>query len=466
MSARWLARNDIELTREILPTCQLQVTEPGEKGKVMRKAIRVSIMLLLAVFTGLAATSVRADEVTVWNRILFRAALQATPPTSPLVMGRNTALVQAAVFDAINGIARQYAPVHVNPAGPRRGSQRAAAVQAAYAILLQLYPSQQATFDQERAASLAAIACSPAVRHHHVSIAKGIEWGQTVADEIWNWRSTDGFTPSPPPFLGGNDVGEWRPTPPGLLPGAGPQFAYMTPWVIVTPSQFRPLGPPPLDSDRYTVDFNETKAMGSLSSSLRTADQTLFSQFWNASTASYYWNSIAISLSAQHHPRHHSGLLQNARVLAQLDLAMADAAIACWDAKYQYVFWRPVTAIPLAATDGNPNTLEDPTWTPLLVTPAHPEYPSGHSTVSGAAATVLAHYFGRRTSFSVDSDVLPGVVRSFRSFSAALSEIRDARIFGGIHFRSACDDGQVVGKAVARYVLANSLRPIEREHEE
>jgi membrane-associated phospholipid phosphatase len=190
----------------------------------------------------------------------------------------------------------------------------------------------------------------------------------------------------------------------------------MTPWVILSPSQFRPLGPPALDSARYTTDFLETKSMGSFSSSIRTADQTLASLFWNASTASYYWDTIAISLGAQRH----NTLSENARLLALLNVAMADAAIACWEAKYRYLFWRPVTAIPMAATDGNDDTTADPAWTPLFATPAHPEYPSGHSTVSSAAATVLSDYFGEATSFSVGSDVMVGVVRSFRTLRQRL----------------------------------------------
>jgi hypothetical protein len=211
-----------------------------------------------------------------------------------------------------------------------------------------------------------------------------------------------------------------------------------------------------LDSGRYTADFQETKSMGSISSTLRSADQTIAAQFWAASTAAYYWDNIAISLGADRH----STLSENARLLALLNVAMADAAIACWEAKYHYVAWRPVTAIPLADTDGNSDTIADPGWTPLLVTPNHPEYPSGHSTVSGAAATVLADYFGEATSFSVGSDVMTGVVRSFPNFSAALSEIKDARIFAGIHYRTACDDGQDVGIAAAQYVMSNSFQPV------
>jgi hypothetical protein len=184
--------------------------------------------------------------------------------------------------------------------------------------------------------------------------------------------------------------------------------------------------------------------MGSLASAARTADQTLFSQFWAASTAPYFWNQIALSVDAHHH-----SVLKKARLLALLNVSMADAAIACWDGKYTYVAWRPVTAI----------DLQDPSWTPLLITPNHPEYPSGHSTVSGAAAGVLRDRFGEYTSFSVTSDVMLGVVRSFANFTSATDEIKNARIYGGIHFRSACDDGDATGKAVADYVLAHTALP-------
>jgi membrane-associated phospholipid phosphatase len=417
----------------------------------------IKFWLVLAAFASTVTTTARADEVTDWNQLMFQAALVAK--TSPLVMTRVAAIVQAAVFDAVNGIERRYTPIHVEPAAARGASRRAAAVQAAYGTLVKLYPSQQSTFDAELAASLAAISSEDA-GEHSVSIARGIEWGQTVADAIWAWRSTDGFTPPPPPFLGGSAVGEWRPTPPGFAPGAGPQFAYMTPWVITSPSQFRPAGPPALTSARYTADFNETKTMGSATSASRTSDQTVASMFWQASTVSYFWNTIAVSLAAERH----TTLSENARLLALLNLAMTDATIACWDAKYFYVFWRPVTAIPLADTDDNPATIADLSWTPLLVTPAHPEYPSAHSTISGAGATVLADYFGEDTSFSVKSDVLLGVVRSFPSFSAALDEITDARVFAGIHFRSACNDGQATGIAVANYILDNAFQPVRGNH--
>jgi PAP2 superfamily len=413
------------------------------------------LFFVLAAMAGSISNAVRADEVTDWNGIMLEAAHNAVPPTSPLVMTRVAAIVQASVFDAVNGIERRYAPIHVAPAAPRGASRCAAAVQAAYASLVRLYPSQKSIFDTKLAESLAAIADGEAEEHSE-SIARGVEWGQAVADAIWAWRSTDGFAPPPPPFLGGLAVGEWRPTPPAFLPGAGPQFATMAPWVIESDSQFRPAGPPNLASARYAADFNETKSMGSVSSLLRSADQTLAARFWNSTTPAWFWDRVALELGH----RNHFTLSENSRLLALLNLAIADAAIACWDAKYHYVFWRPVTAIPLADTDGNPATDADPGWTPLIVTPAFPEYPSGHSTVSGAAAGVLAAFFGSGADFTVDSDFMPGIVRSFGDFASALDDVADARVFGGIHYRSACHDGQSTGIEVADYVLDHALRRV------
>jgi phosphoheptose isomerase len=397
-------------------------------------------------------TTARADVITDWNQNMLNAAL-VPPATNPLVMTRVAAIVQSAVFDAVNGIERRYTPIHVEPAAPRGASRRAAAVQAAYATLVILYPAQQSTLVARRTDSLAGIATT----ENSQSIARGIQWGQTVADGILAWRGTDGFTPPPPPFMGSLDVGKWRPTPPAFLPGAGPQFATMTPWAINSPSQFRPAGPPALTSARYTTDFNETKTMGSLSSVSRTSDQTQYSLFWNAGTVSSYWDRIALSLAEEHH----FNFSKKARLLALLNISIADAAIGCWDAKYDYIFWRPVTAIPLADTDGNPNTIADPGWQPLFATPNHPEYPSGHSCASGAAGRVLERYFGDHTPFSVQSDVMLGVVRSFPNFAAALEEIKNARVFAGIHFRTACNDGQALGVSVSDYVIKHKLRRVD-----
>src|SRR6478609_4118065 len=239
----------------------------------------------------LVAGTAWADEITDWNQTMLRAALVGG--TTPPVTTRVAAIVQAAVFDAVNGIARRYSPIHVTPAGPAGASQDAAAVQAAYATLVQLYPAQKSTFDARLAVSLAVLGA----REDSASITSGLAWGQTVAAAILTWRSTDGFTPAPPPFLGGTALGQWRPTPPAFASGAVPQFAYMTPWVLATPSQFRPAGPPALTSARYAKDFNETKTMGNMLSSTRTPDQTVYAWFWASATPNFLWNTVAISLA-------------------------------------------------------------------------------------------------------------------------------------------------------------------------
>jgi hypothetical protein len=419
-------------------------------------AVRPLRYLLLTIIAAVIATNLHADEVTDWNQIMLQAAHVAASGST--TASRSASIVEVSVFDAVNGIKCRYEPLHVKSHGPNGASARAAAVQAAYASLLKLYPTQVSTFDAARTISLAAILNTKGggdeQQRRHQAIDKGISWGQEVADQIWAWRSTDGFTPAPSPFVGGTAVGEWRPTPPAFSPGASPQFAYMTPWVINHPSQFRPAGPAELTSARYTTDFNEIKIMGSLTSTLRTADQTAYAQFWASTTPVYEWNSVAIYLGAERHMT----LLQNARLFAELNVAIADATIAMWDAKYYYVSWRPITAITLADTDGNPLTIADPSWVPLITTPAHPEYPSAHSGQSSAAATVLAHFFGNDRSFVISSDGLPEVTRSFPDFNAALDEVANARVFGGIHFRTATTDAQAAGTALGKYIIDNAFR--------
>jgi PAP2 superfamily len=432
---------------------QLVSSERRIKQSMTMKAV-FHFPLLMAVGSGVAM----ADEVTEWNRIMLDALL-APPGFAASLAQRPAAIVQAAVFDAVNGIERRYTPIHVMPAAAPGASRRAAAVQAAYASLVRLFPGQAAALDQKRTMSLLGISSGPAVEHSQ-SIERGLEWGQRVADAIWAWRSTDGFDNVPPPFLGGLAPGVWRPTPPLFAPGLAPQLALVTPWAIASPSQFRPAGPPSLTSDRYTADFNETKTMGSISSSSRTDDETLYARFWQSASPVDFWDPVATSLSSEHH----LNLSENARLLALLNIGLADAVIGCWDAKYTYVFWRPITAIQLAGADGNPATTPDLSWTPLIPTPPFPEYPAGHACVSGAAGRILSTYFGENTHFSVASDGMPGVVRYFSSFSAALQEVRNARVFGGIHFRTACDDGQMLGIAVADYVLRHAFRPVHGEH--
>jgi hypothetical protein len=444
-----------------IPLFKLKITMFFEKRKgcnAMKSTLKIRCWLKPAALLCVVAASARGDEITDWNQIMFQAARTAVPPTSPGNMTRVAAIVQTSVFDAVNGIERRYMHLRVQPNAPAGASQRAAAVQAAYASLVRLYPSQTTTFDLRRSISLAGIASSDAVAHSQ-SIARGIEWGQKVADEIWAWRLGDGFSAVFAPFTGGSGVGQWRPTPPANAPGIGLNFRSQTPWVLNTASQFRPAGPPALTSANYANDFNETKLMGKSTSAIRTADQTLYAAFWAASTSNYSFNQVAVRLAAERHLT----LSESSRLLALVNIAMADALIGCFDAKYEYTFWRPVTAIPLAATDGNAATDEDATWAPLLVTPPHPEYPSAHSCMSGAAGRVLATYYGDDTAFSLDSDVMLGVIRSFTSFSQALDEVKNARIYAGIHFRTACDDGQTLGINVADFTLKNFLLPLHGE---
>ena len=432
------------------------------RSRVWRTTVVVIATVLMAVSAG-------ADEVENWNQQLFRTAMIGA--TSPLNTTRVGAIVQSAVFDALNGFERRYTPIRVGGAAPGGASQDAAVAQAAYATLVQLFPAQKAALDARLAVSLVEIGTHDSA----AAIASGRAWGQSVADAILLWRSTDGFTPNPPPFLGSMAVGQWRPTPPAFAPGAGPQYAYMTPWVMLSPSQFHPAGPPALTSAQYAIDFNETKAVGRVDSTVRTPDQTESAWFWASQSSNYVFNKVALTLldnKGDEHPfdKEDSGghgrysSLDRAQLLAQLNLAMADAGIGCWEAKYAYTFWRPVTAIPLAATDNNPATEADATWLPLFATPAHPEYPSGHSCISGAAAAILADRFGDRTHFTADSDTMLGVTRSFNSFSEALDDIKNARIVAGIHFRTATDHGQLLGQSVAQWVLDHAVQPVGGKH--
>jgi len=446
-----------------------------------------SIFAILVILAG--PHVVRADEVTDWNQTMLRAALLGA--SSPTATARVAGLVHAAIYDAVNGVYARYTPIYVAPGAPGGASARAAAVQAAYVILSRQYGGttgtplvQQGILNNRRAASLLEIAEDEGPG----AVDSGVAWGQTVADAIW------ALLPDPAmgSFLDGTLPGQWRrtlnlPAPGTSVPSAGYlSLSTLTPWTMDLPTliaQFRPAAPPSLTSDRYTRDFNEVKKMGSFSSPYRSADQTIASLFWNSTSASYLWNGVALRLLEEryrnedddddhdgdddsdkwHHARRnrHGLLLQHARIFGRLNIAISDAMVGCWDAKYTYAYWRPVTAIHLAAEDGNPLTEPDASWSPLFTTPSHPEYPSGHSCVSGAAATVLADEFGERARFTVESDTMIGVIRSFHSFRAALEEVKNARIFAGIHFRTACEVGTQLGASIARFILENKFQRVD-----
>jgi hypothetical protein len=427
----------------------------------MRSAVLMLIVALLAT-SPLPASAATPDPVLEWIGVMNTTVL--TAGTAPNVTSRVVALVSASVFDAVNGIDPRFHPLQVRPHAPHNASQGAAAIQAAYAILMHLYAAQSGTLTARRDASLAALALTEKPE----SIAAGGAWGQTVAEAIWTSRLTDGFAPTPPPFIGAQGVvgtlaiGVWRPTPPANAFGATPQIATMTPWVLTRPSQFRLPSPLALNSAEYAADLNEVKVMGVLSGSMRTPDQSEFALFWALNTP-LAWNRIAAQLAAARGLT----LTENAHLFALLNVTLSDALIACWDTKYRYVFWRPITAIRAGLTPADGDPLWEPLLNSLTGTPAHPEYPSAHSSMSGAAAFILAAAFGENTAFTVTSEVRSGI-RSYSSFSDATAEIADARVFGGIHFRTSCVRADTMGRAVADYVSRHAMRARgdDREDEE
>ena len=417
--------------------------------------------VLVAGFVVATALPLRAasrdDEVLFWNDVVLRAIRTSSPAVPGALQERLAAIVHVAMFDAVNGIERRYAPIHLQRDAPRGASIRAAAAQAAYTTLAALFPAQ--TFDDDLATSIDGIAAD-AAHENSTSIARGRDWGEEVAMEVLAWRAADGLVPPAPPFLGGSNPGEWRPTPPGLLPGLVPTMATTLPFIIEQPWSFRsPTGPPLLTSAAYATGVNEIQSVGAINSSTRTADQTEAARFW-AGTANSFWNRAAASASRAHHLT----LSENARLFAVLNVAQADAIISCWDSKYYFVFWRPITAIREANTDSNPDTTADPAWTPLLITPNYPDYDSGHQSISRSSATVLIAYFGDATPLEGFSEGLPGVTRHWANYTAAADEAMMARIWSGIHFRFTMEETRDRARALANYVLQHAAQPLNGNH--
>jgi hypothetical protein len=382
------------------------------------------------------------DVVTDWNN----AALDAIRAghTSPPIASRSLAILHVSIYDAVNGIARTHEAYLVQSAVPASASREAAASAAAHEALINLFPAAAASFDALHAVILAAIPDGPQ------KIA-GIVWGEFVANQILAARANDGWDAivSPP---GGSGPGVWVPTPPAFLPYLLPQWGFVTPFAMNSSSQFRPPGPPSLDSQRYAADYNEVKELGAAVGSTRTAEQTEIALFWadgaGTETPPGHWNSIAQVIADVRS----NTLEENARLFALLNMAMADAAICAWDAKYTFHFWRPVTAIAFAEPELN--------WMSFIVTPPFPDYVSGHSTFSGAAATVLALFYETEDlPFTIGSDFLPGVYRSFATCLDAAEEAAVSRLYGGIHFRSANEDGLQAGINIGEWTGSHYLQP-------
>src|SRR5205823_6953484 len=296
----------------------------------------------------------------------------------------------------------------------------AAAAQAGHDTLVALYPKWKAAHHQQLASQLAAVPDGAGKQ-------QGIQVGQAVAARLITIRANDGSAATPPPFVPGNQPGNYRLTPPKFVAPVFTNWGNVTPFVLNNAAQFRPDPPPALTSQAYAQAINEVKSLGQDSSTTRTSDQTVIAKFW-AGPIWNTWNEIAENAALAHH----TNLVTTAGLFAVLNLSFADSAIAFYDAKYHYQLWRPITAIRLADTDGNPATVGDPTWTPLAVTAADPSYPGAHSTISATGATVLSAFFGgNQDQIRVTSDVLPGVVRTFASYNDVATEAGLSRIFAG-----------------------------------
>jgi hypothetical protein len=393
------------------------------------------------------------DQVLEWNQIFVDTLIATMTPNSS--SQRLGAIVHTAIFDAYNGIERRYTPIFVDEEAPSGASRRAAVIAAAYTVLVDLFPIRRPELAASYAASLAAL--SDDGEDGGRSRERGIAWGIRVAQAVLAWRATDGFTASYPSFIGGTAVGQWRPTPPSFSAMSAQGLAFTSMFVLASNAQFRPPPPRALASPTYTDDFNTVRALGRRTGSTRTADQTALAAFWEFN-ASVHWNQAANQLARANH----FSMSDNNRLLAVLNIAMADTAITTWSAKPHYgalpteVTWRPVTAIPLADTDGNPDTIPDPDWLPLINTPAHPEYPAGHPSLNGAAATVLLSHFDDAQTFTLTATGQPS--RTYTSITGARQDGNDARVWGGMHYPSTVAISDAEGEAIANYIDANSMQ--------
>lgn len=367
------------------------------------------------------------ELVVQWNQELLR--IVRTPGQQPATVQptRSFALLHAAIWDAVAATTHSRPSYLVTLHARPGASARAAAAQAGHDVLAALYPEQRAALDGRLLAQLATL---PDNR----SRTDGRLLGAAAAEIMLAVRSNDGSAATPPPYVPGPAPDAYRPTPPAFAAPVFTHWAAVTPWLIDTPDRFLPAPYPPLDSPAYLGAIDEVRRLGSATSTERTADQTTQARFWAAPIWNY-WNEIAQTVVTAKH----TDLVRTARLFAELNLTFADAAIAFYDAKYHFAIWRPVTA--LQATD--------PGWTPLATTPADPSYPGAHSVIGQAGAVVLSRWFGPHVRFTVTSEALPGVTRSFTGFQAAADEAGLSRIYAGIHTRLDHVAGQRLGRAVA-----------------
>jgi hypothetical protein len=406
-----------------------------------------------------APTVAHADMVAEWNdqaSTSIVAVAGQPPPVSVL----SFAMIQGAVYDAVNAIDRGHRPYLAQPPASPTDSKDAAAATAAFRVLIALFPAQQPTLQTHYEASLAAVPDIPPGAK-----AGGVSAGEEAARAMLVARADDGrFGPFTPVI--GTTPGTWRPTAPLFAQDPAPWVGNVRPFLVPSAEQLRSEGPNALTSRAYARDFKEVKEVGSLNSKTRTPDQTDAAIYWQE-PAFTHWNRVFRTLAANQS----LNIVDSARLFAMENLAAADAAIGCWNDKYHWNFWRPITAIHEAASDGNRATGADPNWTPLfdpstpvstppaLVTPPFPDHPSGHTCAAGAIVGTLQNFFGTdRIGFSATSNKT-GTTRTYDRFSDALRENINARVWAGIHFRTADTQGARLGAKVARYLRKHYFQP-------
>jgi hypothetical protein len=425
-----------------MPTLRKRIKLNANNRRLRRLVLWLFALILCAPMTA------TADVVTDWNAIALNTS--AAAGNGPAPQARVASIVHAAIFDSVNAIEPRYSVYMVSPPVTLPASSEAAAAAAAHSVLVRLFPAAKPSLDNLYAASLAQIADGDAK-------ANGIAVGEFVAAEMVALRSNDGSAPQPytlPPA----GLGIWRPTAP--TPPVSSWLGRMTPFLLESATQFHVPPPPPLTSVEYAQDVNEVKLYGRASGSLRTDEQTEVARFWIESGA-LQWNRIARAMAAERQ----TTLAENARLFALLNMAFSDSSVVVFETKYRFLFWRPIHAIrendgTTQYDDGNPETIPDPTFTPLMPTPNHPEYLSGHCISSATAAEVLTEVFGEHAAFTTTSTTLPGVVRSYQSLGDAAREVVDARVFAGFHFRGTCVISNEIGRKIGKYAMKNYLRPL------
>jgi hypothetical protein len=408
------------------------------------KAISLRFSTLIAALAiGLTQLALASNPVIDWNQIALSTAL-TTPGTQIYLT-----YVNLAMYDAVNAIDRRYQQYGPEFHGPRDASKEAAAISAAYQTLLNYFPGQAAALQAQYDAAIAGISDGQAK-------ASGLAVGQIAAARIVALRTGDGRGANVPyTYPTSPEPGVWIPTPPAFVPPATPWVAQMVPFTMQSASQFLPVnGPPDLGSQQWVREFNEVKLLGAANSSVRTAAQTEIALFWTANPVATFFGAFG-QLAIDRH----LSLSKSARLLAMLSVAFTDGGIGCWNAKYHFSFWRPVTAIPNADIDGNPGTEADSTWLPLASTPPHPEFPAAHGCATGAIAKTLENFFGTpNVKFSVNSAVTH-TTHTYYNVGQLETEAYWARIYAGFHYRHSLDEGFQLGHRVAKQLNQNFFQP-------